>query len=136
MVKLNTLRIDLEACHEGIWVEYAGAQWKISALGTERFGALLREIAGQDMMPDGTWRPGANAEKLWSEALARGMLKDWRDIENDDGTPFEYSLENALELLRDPEFAPIRTWLLERAKDSSLYRRRQTEAAVGNSSES
>ena len=46
--------------------------------------------------------PDELIDEVTNRCVAKTVLLGWRNLEDDDGNPIEYSHEKALELLRDP----------------------------------
>ena len=71
-------------------------------------------------------------EEISIEAMAHHVLLGWKDIEDDDGNPLEYSPETALELLRDPGLRDLYQFVLTQANERALFRQEVEEESKEN----
>lgn len=75
----------------------------------------------------------AHAERDVNDiAMSEALLLGWVNMEDDDGTPLEYSTEKALALIRDPSLFPFRQFVADVSGIASSYRWQQEEKAKGN----
>lgn len=64
--------------------------------------------------------------------IATHLLKDWRNVEAEDGSPLAYTVDEATRLLADPGMTDLRVFVLRTANEDEAFQRRNTEAALGN----
>lgn len=135
MAKLSSLRIDAGKDLEGVWTSYAvGIELKIARLGNPNYRAYMRKIGRphkaqlrHGLMDDD------KLEMLSKEALAHTVLLDWRNVEDDNGTPIQYTPERGLELFEDPEYADLYSFVVDFANTAENYRNQEMQEAVKNS---
>ena len=134
MAKLTQFQGDVAREEQGVWVEYAaGVEFRIARLNNPAYQKCLRKLLKADGRRFRRRRPtDENAEKLTNRALAQHVLVDWRNLEDEDGSPIPYSVEKALEILSDPQYHDIRDFVVEVATDSDVFAAEEREDAEGN----
>jgi hypothetical protein len=135
LAKLSSVKIDPELADKGVWIPYReDIEFKIASLKSKAYSDFMRKAGRQrqkgfrkkDLRPD-------EVEPLMKKGLARFCLLDWKNIEDEDGTPIPYSAEQAEEWLSDPELVEMYEFVLECARDISLYQNEIKEDEKGNS---
>jgi len=126
-MSFNAKRNDVSKFTAGTWVEIFGAHWKVARAGNPEYEQAL-EDSGYRKKEE----PQAKQRALY-KAIATGVLKDWKDVEDNDGNAIPYSVENAIEvLMENPDLVGR---LLSEANDLANYRRESIkddkERAVG-----
>lgn len=124
---------------EGVWTDLGlrtDSEFLLGSIYSARFqltqSAMLREErlvanAAKTLTADDIEQRQVDFECRLYACIVRG----WKNVELD-GKPFEYSPENAYELLR--RSAPLRFIIKEHAKMLAPYRLRDDEGGLGNSS--
>jgi len=134
MVKLSNLAVDSTASEEGVWAEYeAGIEFKIARLGNPRYQQELARLIGRLSKRGQRDWAGERLEKAQRPAVARHIIRDWRNVDDDDGNTIPYSPEKALEIISDPQYQPIYDWIMQVAQDEEEYRLSRVEEQAGNS---
>lgn len=111
----NAKRNDISKFTAGTWVEIFGAQWKVARAGNPEYEQAL-EDSGYRRTDD----PAKKQRALYT-AIAEGVLKDWQDVVDENGTDIPYTTANAVEvLLENPDLVGE---LLREANTLSNYRR-------------
>jgi len=131
MVRLSELKTDENLENEGVWVTLPSKiRLKIGRSGSEawkrEYGKIHRERARgfrQGKVPDDL------LEEIVLEAMARTILLGWENIEDDNGLPIPYSVENARKLLSVRE---IRDDVTALSQENDLFRAEQIEDIAGN----
>lgn len=96
----NAKRYNASAFSEGAWVEIMGGRFKLAYFGNPEFEAIRREL-GLGKMED-----PAKEQDAAREAFARGIMRDWAEVEDDKGEAIPFSVENAEQVLADnPDLA-------------------------------
>lgn len=127
-------KTDEDAELNGTWVDLGdGAQVKVARFGN----AKHREIIAKLQKPyAGTLKAGLEIPeeakmKMAVESIATSILLDWRGIEDENGSPLPYSLDNARKLLNDlKDFRDTVTYL---AMQQETFRQTALEQAAKNS---
>jgi hypothetical protein len=145
MPKLSLLRSDLQLEEEGQWEKYkipgceVDMEFKIARLGnrlhTEEVQRLMQEYFDNnptEAVP-GQRIPDDVQEDLQAKAAAKFVLLDWRNVEDDDGEPMEYTHEAGYNLLMNKEFHDLQSWFTLVAGNKERYRRKADIDAAGNS---
>lgn len=130
MPKLNRIQTDLGKDEGGIEVNCLGSGiwFKVARLGNPRYQQELeklckeRHIRAVDRIP----------RDVLKIAFARGCIRGWSDLEDDDGKEIAYSREKCEELFLRPDFEAAYNDLVARAQDIESYRREDVEDIAGN----
>lgn len=148
MAKLSLYSTDPTTSVEGLWFDFEAqsqvpldaphekhicfrvARWNNPRFRAERVAVLERH---RDTLEGNAMEAMRNAT---GKAMARAVVLDWCNIENEDGTTLAYSVEAAEKLLDDERYDQIRQFVLECATRVDLFRAQADEAAAGNSSTS
>lgn len=120
----QAFRYDTDAFEEGVWEEFNGGHFKIAYIDNlvyreaQRQGKkrLSLEFSSEDL---------ARQDRQAAEAMAKGLLKDWSEVEGKDQhgntVSVEYSVQNATEtLLADPELV---AFVLKKARELDRFER-------------
>lgn len=118
-MKIRITPVDDSAAQDGTWTDYRGVSLKIARAGNERFSRSFmnasrphRKDIERNALDNGT------AEKILCEALAEGILVDWKNFVID-GEELQYSKANASELMKqDPD---CREFVQEFARDLNNF---------------
>ena len=145
MAKLSNYKTDPTTSVEGLWFDFEAFShtplesphpthicFRIARWDNPKFRA--ERVAVLEVTRDGIEQnAGAVMRKANTKAMARAVVVDWCNIENEDGTPLPYSPEAAQTILEDKDYDRIQQFVLECATRAELYRSQAIEAAVGNS---
>ena len=133
MAKLSEVRDDLQAVVEGVWhpyledIEVRVARWDNPEL-VAWYAQRQQEL--NELHPDGV--PPEQIEALVREALAKFVVKDYRNFSWDDGTPI--TAEDTQKLFDTEGFgAAFSSWVIQKSQERSAYRASYVERAAGNS---
>ena len=116
----NAKRFNTTAFTDGVWVNILGGEFKIARAGNPEYEQAL-EDSGYRKMEDPTEK-----QRALYKAIARGVLKDWRDVEDDNGQAIPFSVDNAVDVLLDNPDLVGR--LLNEANDLSNWKRKDIES--------
>lgn len=119
----NAKRNNVSAFTEGSWVPIMGGQFKVARAGNPTYEKALEE-SGYRKKDE----PEEKQRALYT-AIAHGVLKDWRDVEDDEGKPIPYSVDNVVEVLK--ENPDLVNRILAEANDLANYRREDVAAQAG-----
>ena len=111
----NAKRFDTNAFTDGVWVSIMGGEFKIARAGNPDYEQAL-EDSGYRKIDD-----PADKQRALYKAIAKGVLKDWRDVEDDKGQAIPFTADNAVEVLLDNPDLVGR--LLSEANDLSNWKR-------------
>ena len=134
MAKLLSLKTDPEKESEGGWVPYQiGVELKIGRIGNTAFAECVRRLSEPHLKELRTNRlPEDVLEDITREAVAKHILMDWKNIEDDDGKPFKYTQKRAEDILADPGMRDLYKFILLSANEAELYRQEIDEESAGN----
>jgi hypothetical protein len=133
MARLSDFKVDPVKESEGVWVELndglalliAGAENPAYRKYRQKLlHPHIRELRTKQLSTD-------ELEDLTKRAMARCILLGWRNLEEDDGTPIEYSEANSLKILR--ESRELFTLVSEIARDQDRFRRELNKESEKNS---
>lgn len=141
---LNTVRAVPDLLENGVWWNFetksrcADNKPHVSdaclliAYGGFRFNAAIDRVRGENILEI---RAGKLSEKKLKQMTAQAMLvilRGWVNI-TVNGLPFEYSEENALEILTNDEWSFIRSFITHVCDMQEEYLKREFAESVGNS---
>jgi hypothetical protein len=134
MAKLSSIAIDTKKSIDGVWCPlYDGIELKIARINNpdyEKYREKLNEpflrqirasIIDKGVMAD-----------LTKQAVAKCVLIDWKNIEDEVGQPIPYSYEKALEILRNPAYVQLADFVMAKACDYELYRQVAKSESIKN----
>lgn len=135
MANLSKFRRDPTLASEGRWCPYReGIEFKIaSASQREWIDEERRTIARlKQGKPDGSevWK-----DELYpalARTMARLLVRDWKNIDDENGKPIPFSIEKATEWLVDPEMSELRDFVYTRANEAREYQAAARESAAKN----
>jgi hypothetical protein len=107
-------RFNTDKFTAGAWVPMMGAEFKIARAGNPEYERALEDCG---------YRKAESPEEKQAallKAVARGILKDWRDVVAD-GQPLECTEANAMAVLE--ENPDLLTRIIGEANDLSHYKR-------------
>ena len=119
---------------EGVWEEVSdGARVLVARVGNDRFTERYKRLGkGLQRQIDRNTLPKDKSQAIFITILAETILLDWEGLAVK-GVPIEYSKDNAKEMLkRYPDF---RQFVWDIANDAEIFRIRDREEDLGNSSE-
>lgn len=143
MVKLSEIATDLNAEEEGVWAEYVpGFKVKIASTATRAFKEAVEKAHAPylELMRSDSGKPAEERkftremrQKIVREITSRLIVRDWIGWEGDDGKQVPYSPEKALEVLSDPRFHRLESWIDSIASSDEAYRLARVERDRKNS---
>jgi|DEB0MinimDraft_3_1074331.scaffolds.fasta_scaffold105072_2 hypothetical protein len=130
---LNSFKTDRQSSEEGVWVDMGeGCSLLIARKGNNKFAkkiqALIKPYQRQIEMNS---MPEDKANELLAEAMAYGILLDWKGLKLD-GKEVKYSQTKAKELLNDPDLRDFRNAVDALSDDREKFRKESIEAAEKN----
>jgi hypothetical protein len=117
---------------EGVWKEYNGMKLFIAQSGNRQFRATLERLRRpyRRKIERGTLNQDVS-DKLVLQAIAEGIILDWKGVVDVDGKDVSYDSEIvAKQLEDDPE---LLEFVMEVAADNDQYRLEEKEIVVGES---
>lgn len=134
------LRLDTQALEQGAWhthptgfeIRIRRSSWPPYLAGIRRLAGELRATAG------GGEIPVEEQSMAYRQLVAEHLVTDWRGVVAESpggGEPKEvpFSRELLKELFADPAYAPLYTWVFERASDDAGFRELATQRTLGKS---
>ena len=135
MAKLSAIKADMRKVEEGRWETYsAGIQLRIASTSSIAYRRARNDILKPYMR--GTRSRAIDPDRvieLLKPAVARYLLLDWRNIEDDNGKAIKYSPEKAMEFFDDPALKDFYEFVLEVAGETDLYRQQAVADEAKNS---
>lgn len=127
---LDIFETNEEKSNEGVWCPIdAVTDIKIARYGNRIFQrALKRVMKPHKVMIDRGTLDDDTADKLLVEALAEGILIDWRGMTRK-GAPLEYSRSAAVDVLTDKRLRDFREMVVMLSQDMQLFRDEEIDEA-------
>lgn len=127
---LNTFKTNAEKSDEGVWCPVdASTDIKIARYGNRTFQrALKRVMKPHKVMIDRGTLDDDTADALLVEAMAEGILIDWRGM-TQAGEPLEYTKSAAIKVLLDKNLRDFRELVVSLSQDMQLFRDEEIEEA-------
>lgn len=134
---LNTFKTDVKKSDEGVWCPVdTTTDIKIARYGNRTFQrALKRVMKPHKVMIDRGTLDDDMADKLLVEAMAEGILIDWRGM-TENGAPLEYTKSEAIKVLLNKELRDFRELVVSLSQDMQLFRDEEIEEAEKKSQSS
>jgi hypothetical protein len=123
----------LKTTTEGVWVDCGGdLRLKVARMGNPAYEEEIRKLAKPFMrqMRLGTMSM-EDMEGLAMKAVAKHIIQDWENLEDDSGEPIQFSKDKALELFN--EYRDFYNIVKEVASEAEIFRSDEMEEAAGNS---
>lgn len=129
---LKGLRTDPEKERGGVWRTYPGTdvEVRIARTRTDEYQREARRVARQERARSGKFDEKSILDAM-APVVAKLVILDWKNI-TENGQTVPYTPEKATEILRDPQLADFRDWILGVASDADNYRDVAIEMASGN----
>jgi len=134
MGKLSDIRNDVEKMVNGVWVPYeAGIKLKIARMYNEEHSKCMAQLNEErlDDLRDTAHRVKVERE-IMRESVARTVLRDWENLEDDDGKTIPFSVDKAIELFNDPRYRDFYDFVVETALRRFLYKETTKRIKVKN----
>lgn len=120
---LNTFKTNVVKSDEGVWCPVdATTDIKIARYGNRTFQrALKRVMKPHKVMIDRGTLDDDTADRLLVEALAEGILIDWKGM-TQAGKPLEYTHAEAVKVLMNKELRDFRELVVSLSQDMQMFR--------------
>lgn len=123
MAKLSNIAIDMKKSIDGIWIPFAaGIEFKIARMNNPEHTAYLKKITEPSEIKLKSKINKNLINELTTQSIAKCILVDWKNIEDDQGNPIPYSFEKALEILKNPQYVEILNFVAAMAASIDLYK--------------
>ena len=123
----------LKTSSEGQWVDVGGGlRIKVARIGNPDYEEEIRKLAKPFMrqMRLGTMNV-EDMEKLAMKAVAKHVIQDWENLEDEQGKNIVFSKDKALELFE--EYRDFYNIVKEIAGEAEIFRSDEMEEGSGNS---
>ncbi len=123
MAKISDVMADMDKVENGTWQNYsAGIQLLIANINNSEYKKERSKILKPYLRRLRTNAISADdILELLKPAAAKYLLKDWRNIEDDDGTAIPYSPEKALEFFKNPALNDFFNFVMEVAGENEFF---------------
>lgn len=143
-MKLSRMKVDTAAEAAGVWKEFGAdlaepgesvIRVLIARLGRPEFKEWMQAqaIPHRQVLNAG----GEEAERIMEDILKRAIAKfvvlDWENVEDDDGAPIPCTEENVYAIISDLACHDFYTWIQSVSGAAATYRAKQAEEDAGNS---
>ena len=128
MAKLSALRLDKELASFGVWIPYVlDVEFLVARAGSSEFDARVRELSLQEMegttFKDFEALPEEVQKRIVCRAFSEYVFLGWKNLENDDGSPMEWSPEAAFDILMGEDTVDIYKLIVQSTSNSMNYRK-------------
>jgi hypothetical protein len=136
MAKLSKIKRDTNLAEQGVWVRNVldDIGVKVAANNNKKYTDEIQRLM----------KPHARSYKnnpsfndifidIQNKAMAKAVLLDWENIENEDGTKLEYSETAAYNQLKDPENKEFRDLIISLSEENEVFRKEVIEEVVDKS---
>lgn len=123
-LQLNVRGQDPDKAAHGVWIPYEDEiEFLVARANTPEYREAVRKITRQNkrQIENGTMSE-AKSDRIMADLMAEHILVGWRGLSNN-GEEFEYTRENAVAFLSDPQYLDIKEWIMAQAQDAENYRR-------------
>jgi len=134
MANINLLRSDREKLEKGAWVDYQlGIRLRIRPHHCPEHLAAMTAIAQRRRTElDGREWTDRDEDEVKREAAAVGLLADWDNVEDAEGSPIPYSVEQAKAWYDEGDFNPLWDFVVLQSLLDRNFRKAQSEADAKN----
>lgn len=134
MAKLSEIKTDLDKQLDGVWFPYErGIEVKIACARNPEFKRAMRKIEKQGRRRKKSLEEMIEDDReLIVPLIARHIMKDWRNIDDEGGEPIAFSEEKAVEFLSDPALEDFYIFVMASASDVERFKQREFEETAGN----
>ncbi len=133
MAKLSQVAVDLETAQSGIWTDFYGIKLKIARANNpaavaefRRLAKLARATSRSDQLSD------EDAERISLDVMAKCILVDWGEMEDDAGKAIPYTHAKAREILADPKYVDLRAFVNRVSGEMDVYLASAIKGDAGN----
>ena len=137
MSRISAVKIDSEGTKDGVWVDYAAdIRLKLRRLHNPDILSAMRKkskktaIQEQYQIQVGTGEDTDDMKKL----VAEFVLVGWENLDDDDDNEIVYSVDNAMSLFINPDFADFYGFVITASSQRELFRKGVDEERLGKSS--
>lgn len=131
-MKLSKIKKDTVAAESGVWINKVldDLDVKICSAGNSKYLNILRQLMkpyqrSYKSMDDSVFL------EIQNKAIAKHILVDWRNLQDDEGNEIPYSEQKAYELLQDPENEEFRKLIVSLSEESEVFRKEALEDLAG-----
>ena len=131
-MKISEFKTNTDAEKEGVWIEVgAGLRLRVARLGNPSYEAYIRKHGRKHLiqLKTGTLTDDKEVLELTRRAMARHVLVDWENLQDDDGINVEYSVERAEEYLAIKDFMEL---VFKLSGERELFKQQRDEEDLGN----
>lgn len=131
-MKLSSIKRDTNAAETGVWINkvYQDLDLKIASAGNRKYLDMLRQLMKPYQRNYKTMADEIFVE-IQNRAIAKHVLVDWRNLQDDLGNDIAYTPEKAFELLQDAENSDFRKLVVDLSEEAELFRKEALEELVG-----
>lgn len=122
MAKLSSLRTDMNASEDGIKVIIEGVNLTLAKWGNKKHTAFIKEFSKKygEQMQSGAMSD-EESDRLFAEQFVH-IVKNIKNLEDDNGDTIEFSHEMLLAMARNEEFDDFFIKIERAAKNQKSYR--------------
>lgn len=134
MALLKKANVDLET--RGIEFDYGGIKVRLARMGNPNYQAMVRRLTKKYALKSGVSMQDLSVddfESISKEAFARTIIVGWSEMELEEGQPREYSWEEALDIISNPEYHAFYTFCQTQSQNRANFESQLEEDDAKNS---
>lgn len=131
MAKLSKIKRDTSLSENGVWVNNVVDDIcvKVAANNNKKY---LNEIQRLMKPYQRSYKSMGDSfndifTDIQNKAIAKAILLDWKNVEDDDGKQLVYSETEAYNLLKDPENKEFRDLIISLSEENEVFRKEYVE---------
>lgn len=134
MAKLNEIEADLDGEMNGVWIPFVlDIEVLIARARAPKFLEALRKIKKRARAQNLDVEQMIEEDpKMMAPLVARHILKGWKNLDGEDGSPIEFSEEKALEILLNPKYIDFYIFVIRESNNAAIFANRKKQEAAGN----
>jgi hypothetical protein len=138
MPSLKITRSDVDKEVGGVWVTHPlGFEFKVARMGNSEYRKSMAAMLTPELVAERRVKGAAAVAKAAAKAtpklIAKHVLLDWRNVEDDEGNAIAYAPEEGERVLSDPAYHDLREWIEDVASDAQRFAEAVEEESRKNS---
>lgn len=137
MAKLSKIKRDTNLAENGVWVNNVVDDIcvKVAAANNKSYTQHMQRLMKPYQRSYKTMGDSFNEifNDIQNKAIASSILLDWKNIEDDIGSPLVYSETAAYNLLKDPENKEFREMIISLSEENEVFRKEYAEDLANKS---
>lgn len=118
---IDDIAVDPQLASKGVWANYMGGEFLLARKGAD-YNARLSELylENAEVIQSKTPESAEKIMEIYQRAFCEKVLLDWKILRG--GKKLKYTPETAREILKDPRFAELTSFLENFSMNHANYR--------------